>query len=91
MKKYQFNSIDNDVPSHGRKLRACGLIAMCFALAMPMTMTSCHNNTQTGALIGGLGGAAVGGATHGKKGALIGGAAGAAGGALIGNHADRRH
>lgn len=64
---------------------------MCFALAMPMSMTSCQNDTQTGALIGGLGGAAIGGATHGKKGALIGGAAGAAGGALIGNHSDRRH
>ena len=65
------------------------IVAMCGT--MSLTSTSCQNDTQTGALIGGLGGAAVGGATHGKKGALIGGAAGAAGGALIGNHSDRHH
>ena len=55
----------------------------------------CENNTQNGALIGGLGGAAVGGGigsmSHGRagEGALIGAAVGAIGGALVGNQMDK--
>jgi outer membrane lipoprotein SlyB len=50
---------------------------------------------QRGAVIGGLGGAAVGGiignqSGRGLEGALIGGAVGAAGGAAIGNSKDRQ-
>lgn len=52
-------------------------------------------NAQRGAVIGGLGGAAVGGIVgsqsgRGLEGALIGGALGAAGGAAVGNAKDRR-
>ncbi len=61
------------------------------------TLTSCENmgpSTQRGAVIGGLGGAAVGGiigsqSGRGLQGAAIGGALGAAGGAAIGNSRDR--
>jgi uncharacterized protein YcfJ len=62
------------------------------------TFSSCENmgpSTQKGAVIGGLGGAAVGGiigsqSGRGLEGALIGGAVGAAGGAAIGNSKDRQ-
>lgn len=62
------------------------------------SLSSCGNmgpSTQKGALIGGLGGAAVGGiignqSGRGLEGALIGGALGAAGGGAIGNSKDRQ-
>lgn len=61
------------------------------------SLSSCATgpNAQRGAVIGGLGGAAVGGiignqSGRGLEGALIGGALGAAGGAAIGNSKDRR-
>ena len=58
----------------------------CFALA------GC-TDTQKGATIGGVGGAAIGGiigyqSGHGAEGALIGGGVGAAGGALAGDSMD---
>src|SRR5436190_17610905 len=55
----------------------------------------CATKTETGALAGGAGGAAIGGligsGSHARagEGALIGGAIGAIGGALIGNAADK--
>ena len=63
------------------------------------SLVSCANTgpaTQQGAVIGGLGGAAVGGiigsqSGRGLEGALIGGALGAAGGAAIGNSKDRQN
>jgi len=61
------------------------------------SLSSCATgpNAQRGAVVGGLGGAAVGGIVghqsgRGLEGALIGGALGAAGGAAIGNAKDRR-
>lgn len=70
--------------------------ALILSLAT-VIFTSCAAgpNTQTGAVIGGLAGAAAGGiighqSGRGLEGAAIGGAAGAAGGALIGNAQDRR-
>lgn len=62
-----------------------------------VSLSSCASgpNAQRGAVIGGLGGAAVGGiignqSGRGLEGALIGGAVGAAGGAAIGNSKDRQ-
>lgn len=58
-------------------------------------IAGCESHTQEGALIGGIGGAAVGGAIGSKshsragEGALIGGAAGALGGAAIGGQMDK--
>ena len=62
-----------------------------------VSFSSCASgpNAQRGAVIGGLGGAAVGGiignqSGRGLEGALIGGALGAASGAAIGNSKDRQ-
>lgn len=68
------------------------------SIIIATSFSSCANtgpNTQKGAIIGGLGGAAVGGiignqSGRGLEGALIGGAVGAAGGAAIGNSKDRQ-
>ena len=61
------------------------------------SLSSCATgpSAQRGAVIGGLGGAAVGGiigsqSGRGLEGALIGGALGAAGGNAIGNSRDRQ-
>ena len=68
------------------------VLATFIALPLVMSFLGCSslNNTQKGAAIGGLGGAAAGGLVgiavhHPVAGALIGGALGAGGGALIGN------
>lgn len=55
---------------------------------------ACQNKTQTGALVGGLGGAGVGAAIgsasgNAGKGALIGGAVGLVGGGLVGHGMDK--
>ena len=56
----------------------------------------CETHTGNGALLGGAGGALVGGAigsasrSRAGEGALLGGAIGAIGGAIIGNEADRQ-
>jgi uncharacterized protein YcfJ len=56
-------------------------------------VTGCENNAQTGAAVGGLGGAAIGalaGGHHRGEGALIGAAVGAGGGYMVGNEADKK-
>ena len=58
--------------------------------AAGLMVTSCETQTQNGALLGGRGGAAVGGIAGGRKGALIGGAVGAIGGAVVGNNRERK-
>ena len=55
-----------------------------------LTLVSCSTNTGTGALVGGGGGALIGGLAGGWGGAAIGGAAGAILGGLIGNAADQK-
>ena len=68
------------------------------AVALCSGMVSCAAgpNAQTGAVLGGLGGAAVGGiighqSGRGLEGAAIGGALGAVGGGVIGNAQDQRN
>ncbi|HEY7090018.1 MAG TPA: glycine zipper domain-containing protein [Tepidisphaeraceae bacterium] len=69
-----------------------GLLA---GLLLIGSMTGCQSKAGTGALAGGAGGAAIGGAigsfSHARagEGALIGGAIGALGGALVGNEMDK--
>ena len=57
-------------------------------------VTGCETQAQTGAAIGGLGGAAIGalagGHHHAGEGALIGAAIGAGGGYMVGNEADKQ-
>ncbi len=59
-----------------------------------MFVTGCETQAQSGAAVGGLGGAAVGalagGHHHAGEGALIGAAVGAGGGYMVGNEADKK-
>lgn len=67
------------------------------ALALATTLVSCGGpNSQTGAVIGALGGAAAGGiighqSGRGLEGAAIGGALGGIGGAVVGDAQDKRN
>lgn len=63
-------------------------LMIMLALALPLGACS---QTEQGAAVGGLGGAAVGAAVAGNpvEGAVIGGAVGAVAGALIGNATER--
>ena len=69
-----------------RKL-VIGIIALLISAAM---MTAC-TNTQMGATLGTIGGAAAGAAVGDTKGALIGAGVGAVGGGLIGNAMDQNN
>lgn len=67
-------------------------------LALALSGVSCATgpNAQTGAVVGGLGGAALGGiighqSGRGLEGAAIGGALGAVGGNAVGNAQDQRN
>lgn len=66
-------------------------------LALATTLVSCGGpNSQTGAVIGALGGAAAGGiighqSGRGLEGAAIGGALGGIGGAVVGDAQDKRN
>ncbi len=72
-------------------------IKTLLAAAATAMLVSCGGpNSQTGAVLGGLGGAAVGGIVghqsgRGLEGAAIGGAVGAVGGALVGDAQDKRN
>jgi uncharacterized protein YcfJ len=69
------------------------IVSAVIALSLSNCQAPAGPNTQQGALLGGLGGAALGGVVghqsgHGIEGALIGGAVGAGTGAAIGNQRD---
>jgi hypothetical protein len=72
------------------------LLKIFSAAAIALTMASCSGpNANTGAVLGGLGGAAVGGiignqSGRGLEGAAIGGGLGALGGAAVGRGQDQR-
>ena len=56
-------------------------------------VSGCQSDAQSGALIGGLGGAGIGalaGGKHHGEGALIGAAVGAGGGYMVGNEMDKK-
>ncbi len=55
-----------------------------------MLVPGCETHAQTGALIGGVGGAGIGAAVGDTEGALIGGALGAGAGYLIGHEQDKK-
>ena len=74
------------------------LSKMAASAVLVFTLGSCAGgpNAQTGAVLGGLGGAAVGGiignqSGRGLEGAAIGGALGALGGAAVGDARDKRN
>jgi uncharacterized protein YcfJ len=73
-------------------------LSILAALTLATSMTSCADgpNARRGAVIGGLGGAAVGGiignqSGHALEGAAIGAGAGALAGNMIGDSRDRRY
>jgi outer membrane lipoprotein SlyB len=74
------------------------LLTPLLAVGMSSMMVSCASgpNAQTGTVLGGLGGAALGGiighqSGHGLEGAAIGGVLGAVGGNMIGDAQDQRN
>ncbi len=72
------------------------MLFLIFGAVVAVTGVACGPNAQTGAVLGGLGGAAVGGiignqSGRGLEGAAIGAGAGALGGALIGDAQDQRN
>jgi outer membrane lipoprotein SlyB len=74
------------------------LLTPLLAVGMSSMMVSCASgpNAQTGTVLGGLGGAALGGiighqSGRGLEGAAIGGVLGAVGGNLIGDAQDQRN
>ena len=80
--------------------RTCGLgrrlpaPRVFLAAALGAGLAGCANNTETGMLVGGAGGAAAGAAVgsasgHAGSGAVIGGAVGLIGGGLVGNSVDQ--
>src|SRR4051794_38015561 len=84
-----------DVSGRHRTLRTRGRVRCVVLLAMTAGLAGCETKAGTGAIVGGLGGAAVGGLIGSKsharagEGALIGGAVGALGGALVGHGMDK--
>lgn len=76
-------------------MRRYALAVMLSALAAIVVVAEAHaqqrsSATGRGAVMGGLGGAAIGGIAGGGRGAAIGGAVGLGTGALIGNQMERR-
>ena len=76
-------------------LRNIVMVSLIAVLSFSFTfVTGCENDAQTGALLGGLGGAGIGalagGSKHRGTGALIGGAVGAGGGYIVGNEMDKK-
>ena len=74
------------------------ILTPLLAVTIPCSFVSCASgpNAQTGTVIGGLGGAALGGiighqSGRGLEGAAIGGALGALGGNMLGDAQDRRN
>ena len=71
------------------------VFSLIFGAVVAVTGISCGPNAQTGAVLGGLGGAAIGGIVgnqsgRGLEGAAIGAGAGALAGGLIGDAQDQR-
>jgi hypothetical protein len=70
--------------------RGLVIILTVAVLSLSVTFISgCATNAQTGAAIGGVGGAAIGAATGGFGGAVLGGALGAGAGYIVGNEMDK--
>jgi outer membrane murein-binding lipoprotein Lpp len=70
-------------------------VVLVAAAALSMVfLAGCESKAQTGAVVGGAGGAGagalIGGSHHAGEGALIGAAVGAAGGYIVGNEGDKK-
>ncbi len=63
---------------------ALAILCVCFLL-----MNGCATSAQTGAAIGGIGGAVIGAVTGGGGGLVVGGLIGAGGGYVVGNEIEK--
>ncbi len=70
----------------GRLLIVLVLAFLCFCLPL---MNGCATSAQTGAAIGGIGGAVIGAVTGGAGGLVVGGLIGAGGGYVVGNEIEK--
>jgi hypothetical protein len=72
-------------------VRALLIVVAVFGVAV---LTGCESKAQTGAVVGGVGGAGagalIGGSHHAGEGAIIGAAVGTAGGYMVGNEGDKK-
>ena len=71
------------------KRRSVVVLILAFLCVCLLLMSGCATSAQTGAAIGGIGGAVIGGVTGGAGGVLVGGAIGAGGGYVVGNEMDK--
>ena len=69
-----------------RLLIVLTLTFLCVCLPL---MNGCANSAQTGAAIGGVGGAVIGAVTGGAGGVVVGGLIGAGGGYVVGNEIEK--
>lgn len=69
---------------------AYAFVLIAFAVVISVVEASAQSRAGRGALMGGLTGAAIGGATRGGRGALVGSAIGLGVGSLIGGQMERR-
>ena len=70
----------------GRLLIVLALAFLCVCLPL---MNGCATSAQTGAAIGGIGGAVIGAVTGGGGGLVVGGLIGAGGGYVVGNEVEK--
>ena len=70
----------------GRSVMVLALAILCACLLL---MNGCATSAQTGAAIGGIGGAVIGAVAGGGGGAVVGGLIGAGGGYVVGNEMDK--
>ncbi|MFZ2147942.1 MAG: glycine zipper 2TM domain-containing protein [Sedimentisphaerales bacterium] len=64
------------------------LTSAFLCVCLPL-MNGCANSAQTGAAIGGVGGAVIGAVTGGTGGVVVGGLIGAGGGYVVGNEIEK--
>ncbi len=67
------------------KGRSVIILVLAFLCVCLLLMNGCADRAQTGAAIGGVGGAVIGAVTGGAGGLVVGGLIGAGGGYVVGN------
>jgi len=70
----------------GRSVIILTLVFLCVCLLL---MNGCADSAQTGAAVGGIGGAVIGAVTGGTGGLVVGGLIGAGGGYVVGSEIEK--
>jgi len=71
------------------KGRSVIILTLAFLCVCLLLMNGCADSAQTGAAIGGIGGAVIGAGPAGGGGVVVVGARGAGGGYVVGNEMDK--